>query len=132
MMKIVRLNVTLVICCIMLLMLGSGLGRADDKQAPITGTWTCQAKGGPDGDTPFTLRSQQNGETVTGSVDAPQGGTDITSGSFKGNTLEIHIDSDDDYMLVGRLENGSLSGTWSKNKTDQGTWEGKKDVESGK
>jgi hypothetical protein len=132
MMRIVKSNITLIICCIMLVMLGSGLGRADDKQGPITGTWTCQAKGGPEGDTPFTLRLQQNGETVTGSVDSPQGGTDITSASFKGDTLEIHIDSDDDYMLVGRLENGSLSGTLSKNKTDQGTWECKKEVDGGK
>ncbi len=58
----------------------------------MTGTWECQAKGGSQGDMPFTLYLQQNEENVDGSVSSPLGSTRISSGTFKGDTLEIHID----------------------------------------
>jgi hypothetical protein len=99
---------------------------AEDKEGPMTGTWTCQAHGGSQGDTPFTLILQQTGEKVEGSVDSPLGGTQISSGTFKDNTLEIHIDAGDtNYVLTAKFENGALSGTWG-NENDKGTWEGKK------
>jgi len=100
---------------------------AKDNEAPITGTWSCQAHGGSQGDTPFTLSLQQNGEKVEGSVSSPMGGTDISSGTFKDGTLEIHINTDDaDYVLVAKLDKGTLSGTWSNGGNDKGNWEGKK------
>ncbi|MGD0223538.1 MAG: hypothetical protein ABSF71_14480 [Terriglobia bacterium] len=99
---------------------------AEDKEGPMTGTWTCQAHGGSQGDTPFTLILQQTGEKVEGSVDSPLGGTQISSGTFKDNTLEIHIDAGDtNYVLTAKFEKGALSGTWG-NENDKGTWEGKK------
>jgi len=98
----------------------------NDKESPITGTWDCQSKGGPQGDMPFTLSLEQSGENVDGSVSSPIGGTQISSGSFKGNTLEIHIDSPDgSYVLIAKYDKDTLSGTWSIGN-DKGTWEGKK------
>jgi hypothetical protein len=103
------------------------LATAKENEGPITGTWSCQAKGGPQGDMPFTLSLQQNGEDVEGSVDSPLGSTQISSGTFKGNTLEIHIDSPGGtYVLVAKLDKGSLSGTYSRDDDTKGTWEGKK------
>ncbi|MGA2982605.1 MAG: hypothetical protein ABSG32_02255 [Terriglobia bacterium] len=108
-------------------MLIASLAIAKDNEGPITGTWSCQAHGGSQGDTPFTLSLQQNGEKVEGSVSSPMGGTDISSGTFKDETLEIHIDTDDaDYVLVAKLDKGTLSGTWSNGGNDKGNWEGKK------
>jgi hypothetical protein len=108
-------------------LLVAGLTIAKDNEGPVTGTWTCQAHGAPQGDTPFTLSLQQTGEKVDGSVSSPMGGTDISSGTFKGDTLEIHIDTDNaDYVLVAKLDKDSLSGTWSNGGNDKGTWEGKK------
>ena len=113
-------------------LLVAGLALAKDNPGPITGTWSCQAKGGSQGDTPFTLYLQQNGENVDGSVSSPLGDTSISSGTFKGDTLEIHIDSPDgEYVLIAKLDKGALSGTWTMS-TDKGTWEGKKQAADSK
>lgn len=101
------------------------LALAKDKEGPVTGTWNCTAKGGPEGVTPFTLTLQQNGDSVDGSVTADQGATNI-NGSFTHGTLEIHINTDNgNYILTAKLEKGALSGTWAHNE-NKGTWEGKK------
>lgn len=106
------------------------LAIGKDKEGPITGTWSCQSKGGSEGDMPFTLYLQQTEEKVDGSVSSPLGGTQISSGTFKDATLEIHIDSPEgDYVLIAKFDKGALSGTWSHND-DKGSWEGAKQAES--
>jgi hypothetical protein len=110
----------------------AGMAFGNDKENPLTGTWDCQSKGGPQGDMPFTLNLEQSGENVDGSVSSPIGGTQISSGSFKGNTLEIHIDSPDGtYILIAKYDKETLSGTWSIGN-DKGTWEGKKQAAAAK
>ncbi|MGO8787887.1 MAG: hypothetical protein ACLQVL_10985 [Terriglobia bacterium] len=108
-------------------LVAAGSALAKDNPGPLTGTWSCQAKGGSQGDTPFTLYLQQNGENVDGSVSSPMGSTEFSSATFKGDTLEIHIDSPDgDYILTAKLDKDTLSsGTWAHGD-DKGTWEGKK------
>jgi len=97
-----------------------------DKAGPVTGTWDCQAKGGSSGDMAFTLYLTQNGEEVEGSVSSPLGDAPITSATFKGDKLEIHIDTEEgNYLLVAKVDKGALSGTWSKDENDKGTWTGK-------
>ena len=105
----------------------------DSKPGPITGTWQCMSHGGSNGDMEFTLDLQQDAENVSGSVNSPMGGTEISSGTYKNHTLEIHIDTDNgNYLLTGKLKNGQLSGEWSldsggdSGKAEKGTWEGKK------
>ena len=79
------------------------------------------------GDTAFTLYLEQNKEVVTGSVSSPMGGAEITSGSFKRKFLELQITTDrGNYVIMGKLEKGQMSGTWSLDNVDKGTWEGKK------
>ena len=99
---------------------------ANDKEAPMTGTWDCQAHGGSQGDTAFTLFLQQNKETVDGSISSPIGGTQISSGTFKRNMLEIHLDTPQGtYTLMAKFNKGLLSGTWSSDN-DKGSWDAKK------
>lgn len=101
------------------------------KLGPLTGTWQCMAHGGPNGDLPFTLYLQQQNETVTGSVSSPLGDTDLSSATFNKNALEIHIDSPDrSYLLTAKLQNGELSGDWSTDAGQKGTWEGKQGTPS--
>lgn len=96
------------------------------KAGPVTGTWQCMSHGSSEGDMPFTLFLQQSNDTVTGSVSAPQGSTDITSATFKSHMLNIQIDTDSgSYTVTGKLKRGKLSGTWSHND-EKGTWEGTK------
>jgi hypothetical protein len=104
------------------------LAVAKEKESPMTGTWDCVSKGGPNGDMTFTLYLEQNEENVDGSVSSPIGSARITSGTFKANALEIHIDTDDgNYVLTAKFDKGALSGTWTHDP-DKGTWEGKKEA----
>jgi hypothetical protein len=104
----------------------AGRAVAKDQEPPLTGTWDCQSKGGPDGDTPFTLYLQQEGENVNGSVSSPLGDAPLSAGTFKHGTLEIEIDTPEgNYVLTAKLDGHALSGSWSYNN-EKGTWEGKK------
>lgn len=103
--------------------------RAKPKAAgsPVVGTWKCVAHGGPNGEIPFTLYLQQSGESLTGTISAPQGDADLTSVIFKNNRIKITIDTDEhNYTLTATLADGKLTGEWSRDGQKEGTWEGKK------
>lgn len=97
------------------------------KPGPLTGTWECMSHGSSQGDMPFVLYLEQSKDIVTGSVSSPIGGTEITSATFKKKMVEIHIDTPQgNYVVMGKLKKGQLSGTWSVDTGEKGTWEGKK------
>lgn len=123
-----KIVVTLVVCLAVLCLAGAALGKEKKpKPGPITGTWECTSHGGSQGDMPFTLYLEQSKESVTGSVSSPIGGTEITSATFQKKNLEIHIDTQvGNYVLMAKLAKGELSGTWSVDTGEKGTWEGKK------
>jgi hypothetical protein len=92
----------------------------------VTGTWKCTSHGGQNGDLPFTLELEQDGQNVTGSVSSSLGDADISQASFKDGKLEIEIDTgDDNYVLTATLEKDGLKGQWTHGQ-DKGTWEGMK------
>ena len=110
------------------LLFAASLAIAKDKKGPMTGTWDCQAHGGSQGEMAFTLFLQQNKESVDGNISSPIGGTQISSGTFKRNMLEIHLDTPQgNYILMAKFNKGTLAGNWSSDN-DKGTWEGKKQV----
>ncbi|MGA2982604.1 MAG: hypothetical protein ABSG32_02250 [Terriglobia bacterium] len=112
----------------LILLVAASLAVAKDRKGPITGTWDCQAHGGSQGDMAVTLYLEQNKESVDGSISSTIGATQISSGTFKRNMLEIHIDTPQGpYVLMGKFNKGTLSGTWSSD-TEKGTWEGNKQV----
>ena len=118
-------NLIYFVLCLTVL-LAAGTAMAKDKGGVMSGTWDCQAHGGSQGDMAFTLFLQQNKETVDGSISSPIGGTQISSGTFKKNMLEIHLDTPQgNYTLMAKFNKGTLSGTWSSDN-DKGSWEGKK------
>ncbi len=104
------------------------------KSGPVAGTWEGTSHGGghQEGDTPFTLDLEQDGEKVTGSVSSPQGGMEITSATFKDDLLEIHLDTPDgNYVLKATLKEGQLKGDTTLDGNPKGTWEGKKSAPAG-
>jgi hypothetical protein len=110
----------------------AGMGVAKDQEGPLTGTWDCQSKGGPDGDMGFTLYLEQNGENVDGSVSSPIGSAQLSEGKFKGSVLEFQIEAPDgNYVLNAKLVNDTLSGTWTFGE-NKGTWDGKKEKTAAK
>lgn len=114
--------------CLTLLCLAASAPAKEKKSkpGPLTGTWECNSHGGSQGDMPFTLYLQQSGQTVTGSVESPLGGTEITSATFKKKALEIHLDTPQgNYLLTAKFKKGMLTGEWSHDP-EKGAWEGKK------
>jgi len=114
------------------LVLAASVMVGRDRRGPMSGTWNCQAHGGSQGDMVFTLFLQQNGETVDGSISSPIGGTQITSGTFRKNMLEIHLDTPQGaYSLMAKYAKGKLTqGVWSTDN-DRGIWEGTKQAGGG-
>jgi len=117
------------LCILVLAASAAALARPDNKPkaGPMTGTWECTAHGTSQGDMSFTLNLQQNGETVTGTVGTSQGDVEITTGTYKKHVLDIHIEiAQGTYRVTGTFKGGQLSGDWSKDQDQKGTWEGKK------
>ena len=121
--------VTLAGICLLGLSTASLLAGADKKSkpGPLAGTWECTAHGTEQGDLPFTLTLEQSQQEITGSVSSPMGGTEISSGTFKNKAVEIHINTPQgNYTVTGKLKKNQLSGDWSSDADQKGTWEGKK------
>jgi hypothetical protein len=113
----------------MLLAVTAAMGR--ERKGILTGTWDCHSHGGTQGESVFTLYLTQSGETVDGTISSPIGGTQISSGTFRKNVLEIHIDTPQGpYVLMGNFKKGLLSGNWSLD-SDKGTWDATKHGDSG-
>lgn len=102
--------------------------ESQSKDSPLTGTWECIAHLGGEDDIPFTMKLEQAGETVTGSVATSDGELEIKTGTFKDGGLELHLESEDaKYHVTGKLEGGQFKGKWSKDPDGLGgEWEGKK------
>jgi hypothetical protein len=127
-------KLSLIAICLAVLLTAtlSATAAKKSKTGPITGTWECQAHGGSQGDMAFTLYLTQNKELVDGSVSSPIGGTQISSGTFRRNMLEIHIDTPQgNYVIMGKYKKGQISGTWTSD-SDKGIWDGKKQAAASK
>jgi len=130
-MKVRWFSLTAVLAVFVLAASLAAQDKPADAAAPLTGTWQCTAHGGSNGDIAFTLSLQQQGETVSGSVSSSMGDAEISSGSFSKDALEIHINGGDTtYTLTAKLQDGQLSGDWSTDGGEKGTWEGKKGADS--
>ena len=129
-------TLSLVTICLVTLCLATSLQGKDKQPKPgrMTGTWECMSHGSSQGDMPFTLYLEQTGDSVSGSVSSPIGGTEITSATFKNNKLDIRLEtSEGTYVMSAKLKKGQLAGEWSvEGGGEGGTWEGKKQAEAGK
>lgn len=122
---------TVFVDCLVIFSLAGFLLAKDMQPKPgkMAGTWECTSHGSSQGDMPFTLYLEHTGEAISGSVSSPIGGTDITTGLFKKKNLEIRLETPNGtYVLSAKLKKGQLSGQWSHDAGESGTWEGKKQV----
>ena len=94
----------------------------------LTGTWDCVAHLSGENDIPFTMKLEQKGQAVTGTITLSDGELQISSASYKNNELEIHCEtSEAKYLVAGKLDAERLKGQWSKEPDGMGgDWEGKK------
>jgi hypothetical protein len=111
---------------IIAVLLAASLALAKNKNRSVTGTWDCRAHGGSQGDMAFTLYLQQDRESIDGTISSPIGSTQVASGTFHKEMLELTFDMPQgNYTLSAKMERGKLSGTWSLD-TDKGVWEATK------
>ena len=98
------------------------------KPGSLTGTWDCVAHLSGEDDIPFTMKLEQKGETVTGSFATSDGELEISAGTYKDNTLELHAETPEaKYRVTGKLDGDQFKGRWSKEPDGlEGDWEGKK------
>jgi hypothetical protein len=100
------------------------------KSGKLTGSWEGTATSAQQGEFPITMELEQNGEAVSGSISAPEGTAEISSGTFKKNKLELSIQAPEaTYTVSGNLHNDVLSGEWSSDTGEKGTWQVKKKTE---
>lgn len=105
---------------------------ASTEPVNLSGTWQCVSHGGDQGNMPFTLTFEQNGQDISGHVSSQLGDADFSDGAFKNNHLHFVIQgAGDSYDLNADYKDGKLTGTWSTSASGQkGTWEGEKAPES--
>ena len=115
----------------LLILAAAVLTFAQEKKAEegaLSGTWDCVAHLSGEDDIPFTMKLDQNGDVIGGSIATHDGELEIKSGSYKSGMLELHLESPDaKYSVTGKLQGEQFKGTWSKDPDGmQGEWEGKK------
>jgi hypothetical protein len=118
--------------CLAILCLAAFSMAADQNAKPgkLTGSWEGTATNAQQEEFDITLQLVQNGEVITGSISSPDGSADISSGSFRNNKLEVRIEtSDAAYTVTGNLRDDVLSGQWSSDTGEKGTWHAKKKAE---
>lgn len=117
------LSVCLALGCLPILVAG-----AANAQVSLNGAWQCVSHGGDQGNMPFTLTFEQNGQDISGHVSSQLGDADFSNGTFKNNHLHFEIQGDSDsYNLNADYKDGKLTGTWSTSVSGhKGTWEGHK------
>lgn len=122
-----RIGLSIASVLVVLAMGAWAFGKDAAPAGALTGTWDGVAHA-PDGDENFTMTLEHTGDQIKGSISTQNGGQlDITSGSFKHDTLEILCEtSDAKYHVTGKLKDGQLSGEWSKDEDQKGTWEAKR------
>jgi hypothetical protein len=112
---------TLLYVCAALVMT---LGTASVRAADVTGTWSTEMKT-PDGQSfPLTFTFKQDGATLTGTVQGPQGDAmDISNGKIDGNAfsfdvsfngMTIHhnctVTGDDEIKMTTKSDSGDIPG----------------------
>ncbi|HKN22354.1 MAG TPA: lipocalin family protein [Terracidiphilus sp.] len=100
------------------------LGTASVRAADVTGTWSAEMKT-PDGNSfPLTFTFKQDGATLTGTVQGPQGDpTGISNGKIDGdkfsfdvsfNGMTIHhnctVTGDDEIKMTTKSDTGDFPG----------------------
>jgi hypothetical protein len=97
-------------------------------QVTVAGDWMLTFQG-PQGPIEANAKFTQDGETVSGTIDGPQGSVDVT-GTLKESKLAIAITVDAGgqtitvYML-GDVEGDTMKGTWNFGQGSS-DWEGRR------
>ena len=90
----------------------------------ISGTWT--GEWGPNSfeRSRVVAELKYDGKTVTGTIDPSSGPVTISKGTFNEKTGAIHLEADgrgrggsrNHYVIDGKLEKGTITGTWKYEK----------------
>jgi hypothetical protein len=105
--------VALVICLVMAV---SVFG-----QDPLSGNWSGDWGPSPSDRNPVTLVVKYDGKALTGTINPDSDKVQLQKGTFDSKTGAVHIEamapgrggSTYHYMIDGKLQNGTITGTWN-------------------
>ena len=96
---------------------------APQKKAsdPVTGTWSGDWGPSPGDRNQVTVELKLDGKTVTGTVNPGPNAVPLVKSTFDSATNAIHMEADAKnrrgadihYVIDGKVENGTMSGTWN-------------------
>ena len=115
-----RAKAVCIICLVIAIAVGAfGLSRPADD--PLSGTWAGDWGPSPSDRNQVTVELKWDGKALTGTVNPGANAVVLKNSTFDPKTGAIHMEADTKgrrgndihYVIDGKVENGTMSGTWN-------------------
>ena len=116
---------TLCLCCLTVCLLITVSAVAQKAGTdPLSGTWTGDWGPSPDDRNQVTVELKLDGKNLTGTVNPGPNAVQLLKATFDPKTGSVHFEADTKdrrgnpihYVVNGKVEKGTMSGTWSHEK----------------
>ncbi|HKA20336.1 MAG TPA: hypothetical protein VKN18_18755 [Blastocatellia bacterium] len=115
-----RAKAVCVICLVIAVAVGA-LGLSRPAADPLTGTWTGDWGPSPSDRNQVTVELKWDGKALTGTVNPGPNAVALKNSTFDAKTGAIHMEADTKgrrgndihYVIDGKVENGTMTGTWN-------------------
>jgi hypothetical protein len=111
---------TLCLVCALVCFAITGLGAALHSADPLSGTWAGDWGPTPTHRNDVTVELKWDGKVLTGSVNPGPNAIALQKCTFDAKTGAVHLEADAKdrrgndlhYVIDGKLENGTMTGSW--------------------
>lgn len=109
------------VICLVIAIAGGAFGLSRPADDPLTGTWAGDWGPSPSDRNQVTVELKWDGKTLTGTVNPGANAVALKNSTFDPKTGAIHMEADTKgrrgndihYVIDGKVENGTMSGTWN-------------------
>ena len=111
---------SLILVCTFLCFAIQAFGAAPRNADPLTGTWAGDWGPTPTHRNQVTVELKWDGKTLTGTVNPGANAIALQKSTFDPGTGAVHLEADTKdrrgndvhYVIDGKVENGTMSGSW--------------------